>query len=350
MSILAERVDVVISVDTHTDTHTATLLSPIGALIAELTVPADEHALDRLAAWADRHAGGSRRQWVLEGSRSHGVGLLRQLRAAGQSVAEAPRITRASRRGRGKSDAIDAAAIGRAALAAPTLAEPRADGSREALRILLVARRHHSDTRTATVNLLKALILTADDELRGQLRAKTTTAQIRHLLTLPVPTGGDALHRITRQQVIDLARRIAELDQTLTASKKDIAALVATACPALLDQPGVGPVTAAILLCAWSHRGRVRNEAAYAALAGTNPIPASSGRTVRHRLNRGGDRTLNAALHTIAIVRRRIDPTTRDYVTRRTTEGRTDPEINRCLKRYLARKLFRIMQATATLA
>lgn len=349
MSILADRVDVVIGVDAHTDTHTAAVVSPVGAVIAELTVQADAHALARLGAWADQHATAPRRQWVIDGARSHGLGLVRLLRAAGEHVAEAPRVKRASRRGTGKSDAIDAAAIARAALATPTLAEPRADGTREALRILLVARRHHSDTRTATVNLLKALILTAGDDLRGQLRRKPTSAQVRHLLTLPIPTTGDPLTRITHQQLADLARRIDELDTTLRTNKKDIAALIATACPVLLDQTGVGPVTAAILLCAWSHRGRVRSEAAYAALAGTNPIPASSGRTVRHRLNRGGDRTLNAALHTIALVRRRTDPTTSDYVTRRTHQGKTDPEINRCLKRYLARKMFRIMEATATL-
>jgi len=350
VSILADRVDVVIGVDAHTDTHTASLVSSVGAVIGELTVPSDAQALARLSAWADQHAAGSRRQWVIDGSRSHGLGLVRLLRAAGERVAEAPRVKRASRRGTGKSDSIDAAAIARTALAAPVLAEPRADGTREALRILLVARRHHSDTRTATVNLLKALILTADDDLREQLRRKPTSAQVRYLLTLPSPAAGDPLTRVTRQQLADLARRIDELDRTLQANKNDITALVDTACPALLEETGVGPISAATLLCAWSHRGRVRGEAAFAALAGTNPIPASSGRTVRHRLNRGGDRTLNAALHTIALSRRRTDSETRDYVTRRTHEGKTDREINRCLKRYLARKMFRIMEATATLA
>jgi transposase len=118
-------------------------------------------------------------------------------------------------------------------------------------------------------------------------------------------------------------------------------------CPTLLDQPGVGPVTAAVALTAWSHPGRLRNEAAFAALGGVNPIPASSGRTIRHRLNRGGDRTLNAALHTIALSRRRCHQPTLDYVARRTAEGKTPKEINRCLKRYIARQLFRLMQAAA---
>jgi transposase len=348
--ILAGCVDVVIGVDAHTDTHTAALVSSVGAVISELTVPADGQALDALSGWVQQHAAGQRRHWVIEGSRSHGVGLLRQLRAAGEQVAEAPRLKRPNRRGRGKSDALDAAAIARAALAAPALSQPRADGNREALRLLLVTRQHLSDHRTATVNLLKSLILTADDELREQLRRKKTQAQVRHLLTLPVPTGGDVLIRIRREQMVDFAHRITDLDQTLAANKNSIAALVKTVCAELLGQVGVGPVTAAILLCAWSHKGRVRDEAAFASLAGTNPVPASSGRTVRHRLNRGGDRRLNSALHTIAVTRRRCEPATRDYVTRRTHEGKSSREITRAIKRYLSRSLFRIMEANANFA
>jgi transposase len=350
VSILADRVDVVVGVDAHADTLTATLVTAVGVFVDELTVPADGRALSLLGAWADRHAAGQRRVWVIDGSRSYGVGLLRQLRATGEAVAEAPRIGRGARRGTGKSDSIDAALIARAALAAGTVAEPRADGIREALRILLVTRRHHSDTRTATVNLLKSLIVTADEDLRQQLRGRSTAVQLGYLLDLDDQPTSNQLTRIIRQQLVDLARRTAELDRILKANKAEINALVGQSCPALLDEPGVGPITAATALCAWSHRGRVRNEAAFAALAGTNPIPASSGKTVRHRLNRGGDRTLNRALHTIATVRRRVHQPTRDYVARRTHEGKTDPEINRCLKRYLSRRLFRIMQANATLA
>jgi len=349
MPILADQVDVVIAVDAHTDSHTAALISPLGAVWGELTVPADGHALHRLTSWVERTVDAPRRHWVIDGTRSHGVGLLRQLRKAGERVAEAPRLKRGSRRGRGKSDALDAIAIGRAVLAAPTLAEPRADGIREALRLLLVTRRHYSDYRTATVNLLKSLILTTDEQVRDQLRRKTTTAQVRHLLTLTVPVDSPYHIRISVERMIDLARRIADLDKTLAQNKKELTALVKQSCAVLLEQVGVGPVTAAALLCAWSHHGRVRDEAAFASLAGVNPIPASSGRTVRHRLNRGGDRTLNAALHTIALVRRRVDPTTQNYVARRTTDGKSSREINRSLKRYLSRSLFRIMEATATL-
>jgi transposase len=137
------------------------------------------------------------------------------------------------------------------------------------------------------------------------------------------------------------------LDRLLADNLKQIRDLVGAVCPALLEQPGVGPVTAAIAYTTWSHHGRCRSEAAFAALAGVNPIPASSGRTTRHRLNRGGDRTLNSALHIIAKVRLRMHPPTRDYLARRTAEGRNRKEINRCIKRYIARQLFRIMQAAA---
>ena len=226
------------------------------------------------------------------------------------------------------------------------MAIPRVDGDREALRLLHVCRRHHSDTRTATVNLFKSLILTADDDLRGQLRNLNTKQQLRYV-TPAQPPEQDTLTRIRHQNLTTLATAIQQLDQVLAENLKQIHALVKATCPALLDQPGVGPISAAIALTAWSHKGRLRNEAAFAALAGVNPIPASSGRTVRHRLNRGGDRTLNAAIHTIATTRRRDDPQTRAYITRRTTEGRTLKEINRSLKRYIARQLFKIMESAA---
>jgi transposase len=347
-TILAERVDIVIGVDTHTDTHTAAALTALGAVLAQLTVPADAHGMTQLMAWADQHTGSGRRAWVIDGARSHGIGLTRHLRAAGQTLIEAARIKGVARRRDGKSDALDAVHVARTALAALHTATPRADGDREALRILTVCRRHYTDTRTATVNLLKSLILTADDELRDQLRGLSTARQIRHLIGLTSTSNpDDTLARVRRQHLHSLAVTVHELDQALYDNRKQIHTLVTTLCPALLDQPGIGPISAAIALTAWSHKGRVRSEAAFAALAGVNPIPASSGRTVRYRLNRGGDRTLNRAIHTIAKSRRRHHPPTQSYAARRTQEGRTNSEIDRCLKRYIARQLFRIMEVAA---
>jgi transposase len=344
--ILAEQVDVLVGVDAHTDTHTAAVLSAAGAVLAELTVDADDDGAAALLAWATQHVGGLRRQWVIDGARSHGLGLSRVLLAAGETVLDAARVPGAARRRGGKSDSLDAVHIARIALTAGHVITPRSDGDREALRILHVARRHYSDTRTATVNLLKSLILTADDALRGQLRKLSTDQQVRLLRHLEPSTELNTLARVRRNQLRTLAAEIAVLDQTLADNLKQLRDLVAVMCPALLDQPGVGPVTAAVALAAWSHKGRLRNEAAFAALAGVNPIPASSGRTIRHRLNRGGDRTLNSAIHTIAKSRRICHQPTRDYVTRRTAEGKTPKEINRYLKRYIARQLFRLMQAT----
>jgi transposase len=343
MSIVAEQVDAVIGVDTHT----AAVVTALGAVLAQITVTADPAGTAQLLTWAQAHSSG-RIRWAVEGTRSHGQGLTRALTAAGYTVVNAAAPARTTRRGSGKSDPIDAITAARTVLATPTtaVATPRADGDREALRILLTCRRHYTDTRTATVNLLKSLILTADDALRQHLRQHRTTEQVRLLRTLTPPTDASTETRTRYQHLTALASQITTLDALLTTNKRELHTLVTRLCPALLDQPGVGPITAATLLITWSHHGRVRTEAAFAALCGTNPIPASSGRTTRMRLNRGGDRTANAALHTIAMTRRRTHQPTRDYVTRRTAEGRTLPEINRCLKRYLARKLYRVMQTT----
>jgi transposase len=346
---LADRVDAVIGVDTHTDTHTAAVLTPVGTVLAELTVAATADGAATLLAWADQQASGlgsGRRVWALDSARSHGVGLLRVLRAAGEDALEAPKPATARRRRGGKSDALDAAHAARAVLAADHLATPRVDGDREALRVLHVCRRHYSDTRTAAVNLFKSLILTADDELREQFRSRSTVRQLQHAAALVGDTPGSTLERLRRSQLRVLAEQIHALDRMLKDNLADIRALVQTMCPALLEQPGIGPVTAAIALTAWSHHGRFRSEAAFAALAGVSPVPASSGRTVRHRLNRGGDRTLNAALHTVAKSRQRCHQPTKDYIARRTAEGRTAPEITRNLKRYIARQIWRIIQAT----
>jgi transposase len=297
----------------------------------------------------------------VEGTRSHGVGLTRHLLQAGQHVLEAPRPHRRSRR-TGKSDQLDAVAAARAVLAAldsgraETLATPRADGDREALRQLLVLRRHYTDTRTATVNLFKSLILTADDPLRQHLRGLSTANQISALIgpargqrtPPPLPAATDRDGHLRRTHLADLAADIRTHDRRIRANTKHLTTLIQDLMPSLLDIHGVGPVSAAILLTTWSHPGRCRHEAAYAALAGTNPIPASSGRTDRHRLNRGGDRQLNAALHTIITTRRRDHQPTIDYINRRRTDPtrpRTDREITRSLKRYLARHLYRHMQS-----
>jgi transposase len=340
-----------VGVDTHTDTHAAALVDGLGDVRAQIEVPADPDGYTQLLAWAGEHLpAGQRTFWAVEGTRAHGHGLTRVLQAAGQQVIEAVPPVRDSRRRGGKSDQLDAIHAARTALVNDHPATPRADGPREALRLLATTRQHYSTTRTATINVFKSVILGAT-ELREQLRHPPTPAQIRTVRTLTEPATADLKERIRLQQLQILARTIADLDTILAANHQQLENLVRQLCPTLLDLPGVGPHSAAVALTAWSHHTRLRDEAAFAALAGTAPLPASSGRHQRHRLNRGGDRTLNAALHTIVTTRRRMKhPATSTYIARRTAEGLTPKEILRCLKRYTARQLFRLMQTTTPAA
>jgi transposase len=348
----------VIGVDTHTDTHAVALLARTGAVLAEATISADPAGYTDLLAWAAQHAATGIRWWAVEGARSHGVGLTRALQTRGEHVLEAPRPKRRGRRS-GKSDALDAVAAAQAVLAdldtattqgRPTkLGVPRTDGDRETIRILHTTHRHYTDTRTATINLLKSLILTADDTLRTQLQHHSTAKQVRAILHAE-PTSSSSSD-IRRELLRTLATQIRALTTQINSTEKQLKTIINQLNPELLNIYGVGPITAAVLLGTWSHHGRVRSEAAYAALAGTSPIPASSGRNEHMRLNRGGDRTLNAALHVIANTRRRGHQPTIDYVNRRRTDPtnpKTDREIQRLLKRYLARKLYRQMQTNTT--
>jgi len=346
----------VVGVDTHTDTHAAALVDHLGGVRAEVQITADPAGYAQLVAWATGQLpAGQPLRWSVEGTRSHGHGLTRHLRTAGHTVFEAPKPVNSRRRRGGKSDPIDAVHAARATLAIdqdPTThhAIPRADGHREALRILLITRRHDTDHRTATISLFKSLLLGATN-LPETLRGLSTARQLRAVQNLPEDPTTDLETQIRLQALRRAATTITELNRAVYANEKQLRTLVEQACPGLLDLPGVGPVTAATLLTTWSHHGRVRNDAAYAALAGISPLPASSGKIIRYRLNRGGDRTLNAALHTIVTARRRMGhPPTSDYIARRTTEGRTTNEILRCLKRYTIRQLYRYLQANTITA
>lgn len=339
----------VIGVDTHTDTHDAVLVDAVGGVVAQTRAETTPAGYARLQAWAQEQLPtGHRMFWAIEGSRSHGHGLTRHLQNAGHRVVEAPKPAASRRRRTGKSDPLDATHAARSALSTDRHAQPRADGTREALRMLLITHRHDTDTRTATVNLFKSLLLGAG-ELRETLRELSTTRQIRAVLALSDP-GTDVESRVRVQALQHAATTIQQLDKSITATEKQLRTLAEQCCPGLQELPGVGPITAATLLTVWSHHGRVHSEAAFAALGGISPLPASSGRIQRHRLNRGGDRALNRAIHTVATTRRRMKHApTSDYITRRTTEGLTDKEILRCLKRYTIRQLYRFLQThTAT--
>jgi transposase len=267
---------------------------------------------------------------------------------AGYAVAEAEAVATSARRGQGKSDLLDAAAIARSVLGieGDRLRIPRADGPRNALRVLLNARDSMTADKTATINQLTALARTDLPDVDA--RRPLTTAQIRAIAAWQARGNDPVDLAVARDEATRLARRIQDLTAALKANHARLQTLVADLMPDLLAAPGLGPVVAAQILISWSHPGRIRDEAAFAALAGVSPLPASSGNTTRHRLNRGGDRHLNRALHTIALTRMRSDSTTRAYVTRRLSQGKTKREIIRCLKRYIARQIYRQLQASAT--
>ncbi|MFD0626388.1 IS110 family transposase [Streptomyces sanglieri] len=343
MAILAEEVDGVIGVDTHRDTLAAAAVSPIGAVLASTDSPANARGYRRLLDFAREHVPG-RRCWALEGIGSYGAGLAVFLDQAGERVVEVCRPKRLPNQGGRKTDMLDAIRAAKEALATEHLIQPRLRGEREALRVLLATRHGAVLASTAAINQLKALIVSAPDGLRAELRKLKRPAQIAYCAQLRDRPAQSLEHRMTARALRSTAQRIQALQAEAKDLEKDIHALVADMAPELLDLLGVGPITAAQILVSWSHQGRFRSEAAFASFAGVSPIPASSGLTNRHRLNRSGDRQLNRALHTITLIRMRLDPATKAYVARRITEGKTARDAQRCLKRVICRQLFKTLE------
>lgn len=344
MTMLAELVDVVIGVDTHKHTHTAAVVTAAtGAVLETITVDTDPDGYRELAALADRHSG--LRAWSIEGTGGYGAGLARFLAERDELVIELDRPNRPARRNGAKSDPLDAVRAAREALSREHLAQPRSAGERAALAVRLAARRSAVDASTVAQRQLLSLITAAPEALRSRFRGLSTVATIAAAAALRMSASWDLETRTYAEVLRDLGRRVRAMQTEAAAHEKAILAVIKAWRPDLLDQLGVGPIVAATVLCAWSHPGRFRHEAAFANLAGVAPIPASSGLTTRHRLNRCGDRQLNRALHVIVLSRLRYDPATRAYAERRRAEGKTDREIKRCLKRYIARQLYRQLEA-----
>jgi transposase len=342
---VAELFEYVIGVDTHAASHAyAVLTAATGAVVDQAQFPSHPAGLARAAEWMARRAPGPR-LIAVECTGSYGATLARELEHRGERVCEIKPPKRQQRARTGKSDPFDAIAAARTALATDdaALMTPRAEGLRSALQVLLAARRAMDTRRTADRNTLNALI-----RIHGlgiDARKALTDAQIRTIAAWRTRADDDAAAATIRAEARRLAKAVLTATHDLTANRQALAEHSRELMPGLLEIPGVGPITAAIILTAWSHRGRVHPEAAFAALAGAAPLPASSGKTVRHRLSRAGDRQLNRALDVIARARMVSDPDTRAYVDRRTAEGRTHREIRRCLKRYIARQLYRQMLA-----
>jgi transposase len=352
MTTVADVVDAVIGVDTHADTLAAAVAAPSGRVIDQCEVPATAAGIGELIGWSlAQQLGGSRLVFAIEGSRSYGIGLARAVARLGIPVIELERPARTERRGRGKTDAIDAVLGARKALAldVTALPTPRADGDREGLRILLVARRDMTAEKTAKTNWLIALLRTGTDTERDLVRAKLTAATLTRITRRRGHPDDTREQAIRRGEARRLAIAVTTLDRELKENKNQLRAILGDLAPGLTERVGIGPVSAAQAIVSFSHRGRCRHEGAYARLAGASPLEASSGRTKRHRLNRGGDRQLNKALHDIAKTRMIHCPRTRDYLARRRAQGLTDREIRRCLKRYIARELYRTLNRLPTL-
>jgi transposase len=328
-------------VDTHRDTHTAAAIDQAGRMLAHQTFPTTETGYAALLAWL-----GSFGPVVLvgvEGTGAYGSGLTSYLISQGITVVEIDRPSRKTRRTAGKSDPIDAEAAARAALGKVRTGTPKTrDGQVEALRNLRIARNSAVSQRADCMRRIKALIVTAPHDLRQQLRGLTSSPLIHtcHNLrpdTTQIATPQHAIKTALRS----LARRhlaaqheIAELDHLITA-------LIDTINPELLTLNGIGPdVAGQLLVTIGQNPERIHSEGAFAMLCGVAPIPASSGQTHRHRLNRGGDRQANSALYTIVICRLRWDPRTRAYLERRTANGLSKKDIIRCLKRLIAREIY----------
>jgi transposase len=340
----AAREEVVLGVDTHKDLHVAAVVSMLGALLGSQSFPATAAGYRQLLAWA--LAFGPVNRAGVECTGSYGAALARHLRTAGVAVAEVNQPDKAARRRRGKTDAIDAEAAARAALSGQACAVPKSgDGHAEAVRAFKMARDSAVKSRTQAINQLKALLVTADPAVREPLAGLTAATLIRACTSLADPPGANAATLAAVYALRLLARRIRQLSAEASDLEKRITEAVRACAGQLLEPVGIGPDSAAaLLIAAGDNPERLRSEASFAALCGASPVQASSGKTQRHRLNRGGDRQANAALHRIVISRLRWDPRARDYLERRQAQGKTRREAIRCLKRYAAREIYNLIQ------
>jgi transposase len=343
MGIVAETYDYTLGVDTHARTHHLALVETrTGKLVRDQEFDTTGPALARAAAWAARHTAGGTVLAAVECVNTYGASITRVLGGAGIRVVEAKPPRRAARRNRGKSDRIDAEAAARSALAldADRLPEPRpTSGTTAAMGALLAERdrlnKHLTQSRNALTALCRAHPLGVD------CRLAVAGRQIREMAAWDPDPDSEDPGEVVRGCAARLARAALEAARQLDANKKALERLVLSLDPGLLAEKGVGPVSAAAILHARGGSGRIATEAGFAALAGVQPVQASSGNTVRHRLCRGGDRRLNRALTVVARSRMLTDPETIAYVERRRREGKSEREAKRILKRYIARQLHR---------
>lgn len=342
--------EVVLGVDTHGEVHVAAALCPLGQILGTKSFPATAVGYRRLLAWA-RKLGTVRRAGV-EGTGTFGAGLARYLLAEQVVVFEVNRPDRTARRLLGKSDPLDAQAAARAVLSGRATARAKSgDGPVQSARLFKIAKDSAVKARTQAINQLKAVLVIADPALRERLSSLSNRELFRTCARLSVNEGddGDAVAQATRITLSMLAQRIEHLTGQIDELNQRLARLLEHHAPQLLTPVGIGPDSAVTLLITMGDNPeRVHTEASFAALCGVSPVEYSSGRRSSRRLNHGGDRKANAALHRIVFTRLRHDPRTQAYYKRRTQEGKTRREIIRCLKRYAAREVFNLVKTVSS--
>jgi len=337
---------VILGVDTHLEFHAAVAVDHLGRRLGEASVPTTAKGYEMLLSWAE--AFGPVRCAGVEGTSSYGAGIARHLRTHGIEVLEVERpkhLRRSSRRNRHKSDPSDAEAAARAVLAGEASGVPKsADGRVEMIRVLRAARRSAVKARTQAANLLQGLRVTAPEHLLKRLRGLSTKELVSVAARFRPGNAPEDVEAATRFALRSVARRYQVLSEEIAELDAHLDRLVAQAAPELVSLPGIGTDSAAtLLIVAGDNPQRLRSEASFASLCGVSPIKASSGKVVRHRLNRGGNREANRALYMVCLARMRRDHRTKEYVARRTQEGKSKREIIRCLKRYIAREAYRVL-------
>jgi len=337
---------VTVGVDTHLDEHVAVALDHLGRRLDELTIPTTEAGYAELLRWAG--ALGDLGRVGVEGAGSFGAGLARFLRAEGVEVLEVGRPKRRDQHRSGKSDPIDAELAARAVLAGTAIGEAKnSEGTVEMIRVLRAARRSAVKARAQATKQLKALLVTAPGHLRDELRGLSTAKLVRRAAGFRPGNLPSDVAAATKLALRSVARRHQQLSEEIRELDGHLGRLVSGTAPALVAVNGVGIDTAATLLVAVGQDPRrLKSEAAFAHMCGVAPIPASSGKVVRYRLNRRGNRDANRALHVVAAERMSRDERTRAYVARRTSEGKSTREAMRCLKRYIARELYGVLLST----
>lgn len=343
MTIVEADRTIIGGVDTHLDVHVAAALDPIGGVLGVESFGATPSGYRAMLEWLG--AFGTVGKVGVEGTGAYEAGLARFLRRGGIEVVEVDRPDRQARRTKGKSDPVDAVEAARAVLSGRSAGAPKSrDGNVEAIRALLVAKRSAREGRLRALNQMRQLSYTGPDELRSRLKGLSITKLVANTAAMRPRASGDQVVYATKVALGALGRRVVALEEEIAGVDELLTALVTRCAPEMLELFGVGIDTAATLLVtAGDNPERLASEAAWAHLCGVAPIQASSGKVTRHRLDRGGDRNANQALWRIVMTRLSFDPRTREYMERRTKEGRSKREVIRILKRYVAREVFKLL-------